>query len=165
MSRFATVFAIAALACAAAPAMAADDPQLQGLATCRDSWFEWKDDAAKVTQFGQFIHTRFTPAEAAGFKPKAPTSVLGFPVVEVFPQSIGMAVGFSVLVDGSGDKVRAVFEKQIGHAMTCEASDGMKSCEYKIAERKSASLLSDDSSHDSSHDKTTLIGCYYFYEK
>ncbi len=167
MNRSMAAFALAGLACiaspaiAATPAVAADDPILLRLATCRDSWFEWKDDAAKAAPFVQLIQTRFTPGEQGAVLPKGPIRVLGFPVAQMFPQSVGMAVGFSVLVEGHADKVRAAFEKQLGHAIRCETGDGMKSCEYKIAEKKSAVLMTGDDGRAS----TTLVGCYYFYEK
>lgn len=161
MNRFTTAVTVAGLLLAGMPAIAADVPLLQRLATCRDSWFEWKDDAAKAAPFVQLIQTRFTPGDEGAFTPKAPTSILGFRLVQLFPQSVGMAVGFSVLVDGREDKVRAAFEKQLGRPMTCEIGDGMKMCELKIADKKSATLMSGDDGHAA----TTLVGCYYFYEK
>ncbi|HTD28485.1 MAG TPA: hypothetical protein VK660_03765 [Xanthomonadaceae bacterium] len=107
------------------------------------------------------IQAHFTATDGAAFTPKTAMSVLGFPIVQVYPQSIGMAVGFSVAVKGDADKIRRTFEKQLGHPMACSSSDDMKGCELKIAEKKVASLMTPDNGKAD----TTLIGCYYFYEK
>lgn len=146
----------------ASPAIAADEPQLQRLATCKDSWFEWKDDAAKMASLIDFLKTRLRPMQQGGaFAPKAPMTVLGLQVVQVFPQTVGMGVGFSMVVNASFAKARQAFEKQLGHRMKCSSSDGMKNCEFKLGEKKTAMLMAEGSGNA----QTTLIGCYYFYEK
>jgi hypothetical protein len=144
-----------------APGLAAEEPQLQRLATCKDSWYEWKDDAVRTGQFAKYFRANFVEGDGGGFKPTTATRLFGFPVVQVFPQSVGMAVGFSVLVTGNEPKVRRTFEKQLGKAMRCSTSDGMKSCELKIAEKKVAVTMAVDNGKAGD----TLIGCYYFYEK
>lgn len=145
-----------------APAIAADEPQLGRLATCKDSWFEWKDDAARQAAYADFIHARFVPTGHGGaYTPKAPTTVFGLQVVQVFPGTVGMAVGFSMVVNADFAKARKIFEKQLGHPMKCESGDGMKTCEFPIAEQKTAMLMAEDNGNA----KTSLIGCYYFYEK
>jgi hypothetical protein len=51
--------------------------------------------------------------EPAAFEPKAPMTLLGHPVVHVFPQSVGMGLGFSALVRAPFAQVRQSFEKQL----------------------------------------------------
>ncbi len=141
---------------------AADDPALLRLSTCQDSWLDWKNDDARMARFVDGFERQFVPAkQAAAFEPKAPMTLLGHPVAQVFPQSVGMGLGFSVLVNAPFTQARQSFEKQLGQPLKCSTSDGMKACELTLGEEKTAMLMAADSPGG----KTTLMGCYYYYEK
>ena len=95
-------------------------------------------------------------------KPKVDVSVLGLHVAQLFPDSVGMGVGFSLTVDAPYDTARAAIEKAGAKKLVhCEASDGMKSCELEIAPQRSITIMAEDNPKSCQ----TLIGCYYFYEK
>ncbi|MBV1686118.1 hypothetical protein KRR38_30035 [Novosphingobium sp. G106] len=148
----------------AAPAWSTSDPGIENLALCRDSWLDWKSIApAKLQSFGAFLRSDFTHSENdAFFTPKSAMSVGGLKVTQVFPESIGMGLGFSVMVDASFDVAKQALERDLGKPLQgCEASDGMRTCELSIAEQRTVMLMS----YDEPNDKTTLVGCYYFYEK
>jgi hypothetical protein len=157
----AAIFAVFAVVL---PASAADDVGLTRMATCQDSWVEWgKGDPARFKVFAEHIHAAFTPHGNDPYMlPKASVSVLGLHVAQVFPESIGMGVGFSLAVDAPFDTTRAAIEKTLDKKLVhCEASDGMKSCELEIAPQRTVTLMAGDD--PKAHQ--TLIGCYYYYEK
>ena len=145
-------------------ARGADDPRLENLALCRDSWLDWKTtDPAKLDSFGAFFRSAFTHnGNDAFFAPKSAMVIAGLKVAQVFPDSLGMGVGFSVVVDARFDVARQALEQKLGKPLRqCETGDGMRICELPIAERRTVTLMSGDPPND----KTTLVGCYYFYEK
>ena len=73
-----------------------------------------------------------------------------------------MGVGFSVVVDASFEETKHALERDLGKPLSdCQASDGMRTCELSIAEQRTVMLVSNDPPND----KTSLFGCYYFYEK
>ncbi len=146
------------------PAWGADDPRVENLALCRDSWLDWKNtDPAKVDSLGAFLRSAFAHHDSDAFVvPKSPMAIDGLKVTQVFPESVGMGVGFSVLVDATFDVARQALEPKLGKPLgQCETSDGMRACELPIAEQRTVVLMSGDPPND----KTTLIGCYYLYEK
>jgi hypothetical protein len=146
------------------PAFAADDVGLTRMTLCQDSWAEWnKSEPVKLKAFGDRFRTQFSRHENDAFMtPKMSMSVLGMRVVQAFPDSVGMGVGFSLNVDAPFDAARAAMEKGLGKKFAkCETGDGMKSCEMEIAPQRSAVVIAEDSLKD----RQTLIGCYYFYEK
>ena len=158
--------ALAGLLLATAPtALAADNQGIERLATCQDSWFEWKSgNPAQLTSFIQRFQAEYAPnGNTAFFNPKSPQTVLGLPVAQVAPESIGMAVGFSVLVNAPFEKTKATLEKRLGKRIAkCEPpSDNMRTCALEIGPKKTILLLSEDNPKAT----TTLFGCYYFYEK
>jgi hypothetical protein len=148
------------------PAQAADNIGIQRLATCQDSWLDWKSgDPAQLKNFiarfqSDFLHKQ---EQDAFFVPKSSQTVAGLTVAQVFPESIGMAVGFSVVVNATFDKTKASLERQIGKPISkCEPpSDNMRTCDLEIGEKKTILLISEDNPQST----TTLFGCYYFYEK
>ena len=143
------------------PAGAADDAQLLRLATCRDSWFDWKDSPSRFDAFRTWLKAGMTSLDGGQtFAPKAPSTLLGLPVRDVYPQSIGTGVGFSVIVDADFSRTRAAFEKELGKPMTCATSDGTPACELEIGVRKTVTLLGGGRGS-----RASLAGCYYFYEK
>lgn len=155
----------AALALLAASTAALAQPQafdLTRLATCQDSWLEWsKTDPARFERTGQAFRLAYARDAADDvFKPKTPTTLLGFPVVGVDPQSVGMGVGFSVQVKGAFDAVRPAFEKAVGKG-TCKIQrdpGGSQACEIKVRDEGTALMATAGKDE-------TLIACYYKYEK
>src|ERR1700712_1964820 len=125
----ATMFALAG----ASHALAADEPQLERLALCQDSWLDWKDDEPRMPRFARHFESRFDQSpEGASFTPKSPLRVLDHAVLEVYPQSAGMAVGFSLVIDADFAQARAAIAKQLGKQMTCALSEGVRSCELAV---------------------------------
>ena len=147
-----------------APALAADDPGIARMATCRDSWFDWQNkDPARLKAFGDRFRASFVPKGDEGyFVPKTDATVAGLNVLRVYPGSVGMGVGFSLFVDAGFDKTRDALARLTGKRLDkCETGDGMHSCELEIGPKRTFMLMADD--NPKSH--RTLIGCYYFYEK
>jgi len=158
-------FTLAALlaALAASPDVrAADDPQLQRLALCQDRWIDWKDDGARLSQLGNYFETRFDRSSADGaFAPRSPTSVFGWSVTEVYPQSVGMGVGFSLTVNADHARARAVIERQIGKPMKCSNSEGVRSCAVELGAQKTVVLMTGQDGKEQS----SLVGCFYLYQQ
>lgn len=146
------------------PATAADAPSLEPLALCRESWVDWqKANDPRLASFAAWLRSGFTQKEGDAFiVPNKPLSLAGFRVEKVFPDSVGMGVGFSVMIAATFEDAQKVFEKKLGKPLAhCETSDGMRSCEAQIADQRSFVLMTSDKPGDSE----ALIGCYYFYEK
>jgi hypothetical protein len=146
------------------PARGADDPRVENLALCRDSWLDWKKtDPAKSDSFVAFVGSAFTHNGNDAFAtPRSAMAITGLKVMQVFPQSLGMGLGFSVVVDARFDVARQALEQKLGKPLReCETGDGMRTCQLPIAEQRTVMLMSGDPPND----KTTLVGCYYFYEK
>ena len=151
-----------ALLCAAtASAGAADDALLQRMTLCQDSWLDWKTDEMRLKRFVNEVESRFSHAGGPAFTPKAPTRAFGLPVAQLFPQSVGMALGFSVIVNADLAQARRALEGQLGRTMKCEGSAEGQGCEVKIGENKTVVLMSDGDGKA----RQTLLGCYYYYEK
>jgi hypothetical protein len=147
---------------AVAPVRAADDFITQ-LATCQISWVDFKDDAAQMVKLADAWNASFTQKSGSRqWTPKGKVLVLGLPAVQGFPQSVGMGVGFSVLLDATLEQTKTNLEKAIGKPMkNCETGEGMHMCDLSIAEKRTLTLMSSDADKG----KTTLLGCYYYYEK
>jgi hypothetical protein len=144
-------------------AHAGDVTSIERMATCQDSWIDWtKNDPAKMKAFGDDFRADFAHNGNDAFvTPKKPKTVAGLKVTQVFPESVGMGVGFSVMVDAPYDVAKQHLEKLSGKPFPhCEASDGSHACERKIADQRTLTLMADDTAKN-----TTLVGCYYFYEK
>jgi hypothetical protein len=141
----------------------ADDLTVEHLATCRESWFDAKGDPVRIKALGDAIRAEFSPKQGDVYlSPVADKLVLGLPVTQLYPQSVGMGVGFSVAVKADFASTRAALEKALGKKIAkCEKGDGMLSCELQIAEKRTVMLISAESGTE----KNTLFGCYYFYEK
>ena len=146
------------------PALGDEDVSLTRMATCRDSWFDLqKSDPAGLQAFGQRLHAGFSQHDNDAFVvPKSRTEVLGLRVTQLFPDSVGMGVGISMTVSARFDEAKLRMEKALGKRFAhCDSSDGMRSCELQIAEKRNVMLMAEDDPEATS----TLIGCYYFYEK
>ena len=145
-----------------AVARVADDVQLQRLALCQDSWLDWKDDAVRMSRLANYFETRFDrSASDAAFTPRSPTKVLGCSVSQVYPQSVGMGVGFSLIVNADHARARAGIEGQLRRPMTCATSDGVRSCEVPLGSGRTAVLMTEQNGRAPS----SLVGCYYFYQQ
>jgi len=145
-----------------APAWADDDVSLTRIVTCQDSWLDWqKSDPAQLKKLGDHLKSEFAQHGTDGFgTPNATVSVAGLRVLQMFPDSVGMGVGFSVTVDAPFDKARQAIERAAGKPLSkCETSDGMRSCGLEIAEKRTLMVMAEDGA------AKTLVGCYYFYEK
>ena len=147
------------------PSHAADNLGIERLALCQDSWLEWKDrNPAQLTKFIDSFRSDFRQRKDtdAFFVPKSSMTVAGLPVAQVFPESIGMAVGFSVVVNANFDQARKAIETRIARPLKeCEVGDSMRTCALQIAEKKTVTLMASDNAKS----MTALFGCYYFYEK
>jgi len=155
---------LSALLVGAVPARGADDPRIETLALCRDSWLDWKSaDPAKLDSFGAFFRSAFTHQDNDAFAtPKSAMTLAGLKVTQVFPESVGMGVGFSVLVDAPFDFARKALERRLGQPLRqCETGDGMRTCALPVAEQRTVTLMSGDPPND----RTSLVGCFYLYEK
>lgn len=142
---------------------AADVPGMLQLATCEESWLEFKDDPAKAERFYRPLLSQFRTMERDGsMVPVGPLRLLGHPVSRVYPESVGMGLGFSVIVEAGFDAARSSMEKQMGKSFEhCGVEEGAKSCEHRIAEKKTVVLMEGRRGNN----PLTLVGCYYYYEK
>jgi len=147
------------------PADAADNLAIERLATCRDSWIDWKqNNPAQLKKFADDFQSQFFLRKETDpfLVPKSSQTVAGLPVAEVYPESVGMGVGFSVKVNASFDKTKATLEKKLGQLLKqCERGDNMRTCALQLAEKKTIMLVAEDNPQST----TALFGCYYFYEK
>ena len=156
--------ALTALLLIITPAWGGEDMSLARMATCQDSWLDLqKSDPAGLQAFGQRLHAAFSQHDNDAFVvPRSRTEILGLRVTQLFPNSVGMGVGLSVTVDAKFEEAKRRLEKTLGKPLgKCGASDGMRTCELQIAEKRTVMLMAEDSPKATS----TLIGCYYFYEK
>jgi hypothetical protein len=163
LARRSAAIATAVIALTASAAQAAsDDLPLQRLALCQDSWFDWKDDAPHMARFANTFKTRFDRSpQGDAFVPRQPAQVLGHAITQAYPQSVGMGVGFSLVINADFATARSAIEQQLGKPMRCTTSDGVRSCEIQVGEQKTALLMNGDNGRAA----TSLVGCYYFYEK
>jgi hypothetical protein len=153
-----------ALQLAIVPAWGADDAGFERLATCKDSWLDWKkDDPAKLKPLADHIRSGFSQKDNDPFLvPTSNTSIAGLHVSQLFPDSVGMGVGFSATVDAPFEQTRRKFESLLGKPLTkCDTGEGMRSCGLEIAEKRTFMLMAEDSPKATK----TLVGCYYYYEK
>ena len=138
-----------------------DDIYLGRLATCQESWFDWKDDDRRMGQLADRFNAKYTRIEDdAAFVPKVPGKVLGFALVKVYPQSVGMGVGFSLQLEGPFAQIRRAVDR-LGKPLECSDSDGMTSCGLELSEKKTVMLTA----FGDGADAVNLLGCYYYYEK
>jgi hypothetical protein len=136
---------------------------LERMATCQDSWFEWKQDPARMNAYIDSFQSGYRQGDREAFLiPVSRATVAGLPVTQVYPGTIGAGVGFSVLVEGTFDKTKAAIEAALGKRLgKCETSDGTRTCQLEIADKKTVLMLADATGKA----KTTLVGCFYVYEK
>jgi hypothetical protein len=140
---------------------AEEDKTLLPMITCQESWLDWKQDTDRGKQFADVLESKFRQdTRENSFIPNQTISILGHNVSRVYPTSVGMALGFSVVVDGSFETVKTSLEQQTGKSFTqCETENNSKSCEYKLAKNKTIVLMADGTKGQ------VLFGCYYYYQQ
>lgn len=145
------------------PAGTAPPFPLEQMATCKDSWLEWGTDDTRVGAYRDGFKAQFKQSDGGGyFVPISSATVMGMKVARVYSNTVGMARGFSVAVDAPFDTAKKAMEKSLGQPLKhCDTSDGMRTCDLEIAEKKTVMLMADATGRE----KTTLLGCFYFYEK
>ncbi|MDI1253986.1 hypothetical protein [Thermomonas sp.] len=144
------------------PGNEAEEAYLEKLVMCQESWFSWKDDDRRMSQYLARFDANFTRSEdEPAFLPKGPANILGFPLIKVYPQSVGMGLGFSVQLGGQFAKIRSEVENKLGKPFECSASDGMTSCGAELGKNKSLTLTA----FGNGANAINLIGCFYNYEK
>lgn len=147
---------------AAPAARAASEPTLERMVACQESWLDWQDNPARGRKFVDGLHADYREQEDGGYLvPKTKKTLFGLPVARVYLDSIGMAVGFSVLVNDGVESAKNAVEKAIGRPLTCEAdSDGIHACQAELGPKRTVTVAG-----DTEGGKSALIGCFYFYEK
>ncbi len=148
---------------ASAPPPAAVAFPLEQMTTCQDSWLDWKDDPVSTARHRDSFRAQFRQGDnEAFFVPISSATMMGLPVSQVYSNSVGMGVGFSVQVKAPFDRAKKAVEQSIGKPLKkCETSDGMRTCELEIGEKRTVMLLSDATGKTGQ----TLVGCFYYYEK
>ena len=150
-------------AVASTNARAQDNKALLQMATCEESWLDFRQDPVKVQKYSGLFQAQFREGgRDSSMVPIKPTQLLGLKISRVYPQSVGMGLGFSVIVDAGFDATKAGMEKQMGKSFEhCASEEGSKSCELSIADKKTVVLM------EGARGKKpqTLLGCYYYYEK
>lgn len=161
IDRLATIFMLSSFV--VSNAHAENDKLWMQLATCQESWLDWGKSSPKIDDFRRQISADFKQkGGGASFAPIKSVSILGHNVTEVYPDSIGMGVGFSVMVDTEFDKVKASLEAQVGKVIgQCSKEGDSRSCEHTFAEKKTLLLMEGGRGKNAK----TLFGCYYFYAK
>jgi hypothetical protein len=155
------------LAVGVATSTAADaaelNPVLTRLATCEDSWLDWRRDEASMRRFGEQLMAQFKLDEKRRvWVPKGTVTWLGHEVSEITPESVGMGLGFAVLLKTTHQVARPAYERAMGRTLErCENGDGMHSCELKLAEKKTAVMMSPTRKPELG----TMLGCYYYYQQ
>src|SRR5262245_45835925 len=144
--RIAALLALLSLGATQAPP--AVDTAIERLATCQDSWRDWRDDPAQSQKIGELFTSAFVQSGKDGsFAPKGKVSVVGLPVLLVYPESVGMGVGFSTVLEASFDTALEHVEKATGKKLgECETSDGMRTCGLEIAKERTITLMAGE--HD-----------------
>lgn len=143
-------------------AQSRNDAGVLRLLTCQDAWMDWSDDPVKLEKIGTALRLHYAQSDRdSSFVPNKPMSVLGHRVVQLYPQSFGLGVGYSVIVSASFDNAKASIEKQTDKPFDlCDSASDGKACTRQISTRKILMV------HDNgSANATTLIGCYYLFVK
>src|SRR5262245_51707355 len=98
------------------------------MAVCQDSWLDWSADAGRVAAVRAEFGARFKESEAGSFVvPVGSVAALGMKVALVYPNSIGMARGFSVAVESPFESAIRNVEKALGTALNDRDTDeGMR---------------------------------------
>lgn len=83
---------------------AEDDPGMLQMTSCQESWLDWKQDPIKAEKFSRQLQSKFKRNDRdASFAPISETTLFGHKINRVYPQSVGMGLGHSVVVEVSFD--------------------------------------------------------------
>lgn len=64
------------------------------------------------------------------FESIKPLSILGYPILRLYPQSVGMRLGYSVIVNAIFEATKASLEKQMDKPVDrCQVATEGQSCE------------------------------------
>lgn len=152
-------------AVATTPTEAAEpNDSLQRMVTCQDSWLDFQNDERRVDRFIELLDTHFRrDNKLKALVPRAGATLMGYPIVDVTPETVGIGQGFGVTVKAPLDEVRKSYEAALGRKMTeCKREDeGMTICSVEIARQKTATLITPTKRPEVG----TLMGCYYKYER
>lgn len=158
------ILAIAALSVSLpnSHAQSRDDAGVLRLLTCQDAWMDWNDDPVKLEKFGTALRLHYAQSDRdSSFVPNKPMSVLGHRVVQLYPTSFGLGVGYSVIVSTIFDNAKASLEKQTAKPFDfCDSASDGKACTRQISTRKILMLRDNGGANP-----TTLVGCYYLSVK
>ena len=144
---------------ASSSAQAADDTFFLELLTCQKSWMDWQNIPPKWTYFQSRIDADLRRFESTGqYFPTKPLTLLGVKAVEVYPHMATNDMGFSVIFDGTFDKVKALLAKHVGKpADNCSMASGKRACGYSIAPHRDLLLMETGTGKK----ERTLVSCAY----
>jgi hypothetical protein len=136
---------------------------LERMATCEDSWLDWRDDPARTKAFAEGLKVSFEQrGKGPSLAPRGRTTFLRMPVLKVFPDTIGMARGFSILLYAMFDDAKALLEQGYStHLDNCQTSAGTRMCSREIGENKTLLVMGDTGANR----HQTLLGCFYNNDK
>jgi hypothetical protein len=116
--------------------------------TCQSSWFNMNADRPKV--------------EASVSKVGSSTNILGFKVIERYPQVEASGVKFSALLNVRFDHAKASVQTQLSKQYSdCTNADGYRSCGSSLGPKQTVTLME---IREGSR-PLTLISCFQFAEK
>jgi len=161
--RLSGLLCVVGVAAAVVRVRGAQELTFDQLATCKVSWLEAKDDPTRLQSLSDALDSDFTKTKGEPFfVPKKKMTVLGLPLLRLFPENVGMALGFSVMVSADFDTAKKALEKAAGVSLTdCQTGEGVRTCGHQLAEKKTLMMMAPASGTP----KETLLGCYYYYEK
>ena len=94
-------------------AEAKDDASLLRLRTCQDSWMDWENDPAKTQMFVDGLKVISKRDDRDGsYLPIKPMSILGYDVLQLYPQCVGMGVGYPVIVSAVSTRRNRVWKSR-----------------------------------------------------
>jgi hypothetical protein len=162
-ARLSVLLCLVGVIVAGARVRGAQELTFDQLATCKVSWLEAKDDPTRLQPLGDALDADFTKKQGEPFfVPKKKMTVLGLPLLRLFPENVGMALGFSVMVSADFETAKKALETAAGVALTdCQNGEGVRTCGHQLAEKKTLMMMAPASGTP----KETLFGCYYYYEK
>ena len=124
---------------------------------------DMRNDPVRGQRFGEVLKAHFVQNDRGPiWKPRQPMTWLGYPVIEITPQNLGMGVGFAVTVKAVSDAVKPAYEKLVGQALgNCAKREGLLTCDRQIAKQRTAMLMAPLTNPELG----TLLGCYYLYQQ
>jgi hypothetical protein len=134
---------------------------LRGSAPAADDVsLDWKkSDAAQLKKSGDHLGVILSKEGREGsFPPKSNASIAGLHVVRVSPESVGMGVGFSVVVEAPFDATRRTVAKLFGKPLAkCDSSDNIRTCELEFGEKRTFMLFAGGKRKDRGDPRRLLL--------